>query len=64
MKFTPQTFNDLLALILMVVVVPGLWVAIGLKCLEIPDVLTGATIPVWTLIAQYYFRKKEGETPT
>jgi len=62
MKFIPQTFNDLLALVLMVLVIPGLWIAIGVKWLEIPDVLTGATIPVWTLIAQYYFRKKKSET--
>lgn len=56
-----KRFNDLLAIVLMVIVIPGLWVAIGLQYLDIPDVVTGATIPVWTLIAQHYFRKKETE---
>lgn len=59
-----RNFNDVLALLLMVFVVPGIWVAIGLGCLEVPDVIVGATIPVWTLIAQYYFRKARGSAST
>lgn len=62
-----KNFNDVLALLLMVLVIPGLWVAIGLKFLDIPEVVTGATIPAFTMILTYYFRKKppgEGENPS
>lgn len=61
MKFIPQNFNDLLALVLMVLIIPGLWVLVGRGIIQVPELITGATIPVWTLIAQFYFRKAQGE---
>ena len=52
--FKRRTFNDTLALILLVGI-PGLWVAN--KWLPIPAEVTGATIAGWTLVVQHYFRK-------
>ncbi|HLF05031.1 MAG TPA: hypothetical protein VI855_07415 [Dehalococcoidia bacterium] len=51
-----KTWNDRLSLLLLLGI-PALWVIdhwAGIR----PEAL-GATIPVWTLVAQYYFRKKE-----
>jgi hypothetical protein len=33
-----------------------------LKILELPDEVTGALIDTWTLLVQYYFRKKQRKT--
>jgi hypothetical protein len=62
-KFAPRTFNDFLCLVL-VGVISALWTLSGLKTLELPAEVTGALIVTWTLLIQYYFRKKQGETPT
>lgn len=51
-------FNNWLALALEVVIIPGLWIVTSLGIATIPDTVLGATISVWTMIAQYYFRKK------
>ena len=51
-------FRDLLALLMGVVVFPGIWVGQGLGFLMLPGEVIGATIAVETLITQYYFRKK------
>lgn len=59
-----KNFNDVLALLLMVLVIPGLWVATGLNYLDLPEVVLGATIPVWTLVAQYYYRRAPETPPT
>jgi hypothetical protein len=56
-----KTFNDRLALILLLLVIPGLWVAQGLNKIELPETVVGALIVTWTLIVQFYWRKKEGE---
>jgi len=45
-----------------VIVFPGLWALQGLGIVNIPEGVIGATIAIETLIAQFYFRKKEGET--
>ena len=53
-----KQFNDLLALITLIVIIPGMWVADGLGLLEINGAVIGATIMGWTLVLQYYFRRK------
>jgi len=56
-------FRNILALITLVVVIPGLWIATGLGHLALPGEIIGATIMSWGLLFQFYFRKapKEGE---
>ena len=55
-----KTFRDRLALILLVGI-PILWVLAG-TVVSLPEAALGATIVIWTLVAQFYFRKKaEGE---
>ena len=52
-----MTFNDFLALLLAVVVIPTLWIGQGLGELDLPGEVIGATITIETLITQYYYRK-------
>ena len=55
-----KTFRDRLALVL-VAGIPALWILAG-TIVSLPEAALGATIAVWTLVAQFYFRKKmEGE---
>jgi hypothetical protein len=54
-KFIPQSFNDFLAVTLMLGIII-LWVFVNL-----PAEVSGALIATWTLIVQYYFRKKSQE---
>lgn len=61
-KFAPQSFNDFLCLVL-VGLISALWTLSGLKTLELPAEVTGALIVTWTLLIQYYFRKKQNESP-
>lgn len=57
MKWLPRTWNDILA-ILLILGLPLYW------WLAVPnEMITGATIAVFTLVAQYYFRRAP-ETPT
>lgn len=56
-----KKFNDLLALLTIVAIIPGLWVAAGLNALTLPGEIIGATIMGWTLVLQYYFRRKPPE---
>lgn len=56
--------NDLLALLTLVVIIPGLWVVQGLGVVNMPGEVIGATIMGWTLVLQYYFRKKKEENNT
>jgi hypothetical protein len=51
-----KTFNDRLALLLLVVI-PVIWIVQGLGKLTLSPEVTGALIVTWTLIIQYYFRK-------
>ena len=55
-----KKFNDLLAILLGVVVIPGIWIGQGLGYLNLPGEVLGATIAGETLIIQFYFRR----TPT
>lgn len=58
-----KNFRDLLALLVGVIVFPGLWALQGLGIVAIPEGVIGATIAIETLIAQFYFRKSNTETP-
>jgi hypothetical protein len=60
-KFLPQTFNDLLCLVLIALIMTS-WILVGLKVLELPSEVTGTLIVTWTILVQYYFRKKNGTT--
>ncbi len=64
MIFKRANFNDTLALLLGVVVIPAMWILTSLKIVAVPDIVTGATISIETLIAQFYFRKAKDETPS
>ena len=52
-------FNDRIAFVLMFII-PGLWIAN--KWLGMPGEIIGATIMGWTLVLQYYFRKKASDS--
>jgi hypothetical protein len=58
-----KTWNDRLSIILLLLIV-GLWLGNAWLPKALNDSIIGATIVVFTLVAQYYFRKKEDETPT
>ena len=38
-----------------------LWILAGMKVLELPSEVTSALIVTWTILIQYYFRKKQSE---
>ena len=59
-KFIPQSFNDFLALVLILGIVI-LWLIQGCGKITLPPEVTGALIVTWTLIVQYYFRKAKTE---
>lgn len=56
-----KNVNDLIALISLIFVIPGLWVTVGLGHLTLPGEVIGATIMAWGLILQYYFRRAPNE---
>lgn len=56
-----KKFNDLLALITIAGIIPGLWIAQGIGLISLPGEVIGATIMGWTLLLQYYFRKRQEE---
>lgn len=56
-----MNFNNILALLIDVIIIPGLWFVNGLGLIQLPEAVLGASIVVWTLIAQFYFRKKANE---
>ncbi len=57
-----KQFNDQLGLLVMVLIMV-LWAAIGTGRIVIPGEVTGATIAVFTMVAQYYFRKAPPDAP-
>ena len=57
-RLMPQKFNDLLCLIL-IFMIGGLWILLGYRIIDLPSEVTGALIVTWTLLIQYYFRKKQ-----
>ena len=56
-----KNFRNLLALLVAVIVFPGIWTAQGLGLLNLPGEVLGATIAIETLIGQFYFRKANAE---
>ena len=56
-----KQFADRLAFLLMFLI-PGLWVVN--HWLVLPGEVIGATIVAWTLVIQFYFRKKDPDPPT
>ncbi len=61
-----RNVNDLIALLLLLVVIPALWVLTGTGAVKLPETVIGATIMGWTLVLQFYFRKspEEPKPPT
>uniref|UniRef100_A0A6M3KG10 Uncharacterized protein n=1 Tax=viral metagenome TaxID=1070528 RepID=A0A6M3KG10_9ZZZZ len=53
-----KNFNDLLAVLLGVGVIPIIWTLQGLGLVTLPGEILGATIAGETLIIQYYFRRQ------
>ena len=53
-----KRFRDLLALLIAVIIFPGIWIGQGLGWLVLPGEILGATIAIETLIAQFYWRKR------
>ena len=53
--------NDIIALLLLSIIIPGIWISEGIGKLELPGEIIGATIAGWTVILQYYFRKARAE---
>lgn len=57
-------YRDILASVLELGVIPALWAMHGYGFLALNEQVIGATIVVWSLVAQFYFRKAtsdEGE---
>ena len=59
-KLIPQNFNDLLALVL-VLLIPLLWILAGRGVIILPPEVLGALIVTWSLLIQYYYRKAKTE---
>lgn len=53
-----KTFNDLLALILVIMLII-LFALQGLNILNLPGEINGALIATFTLVIQFYFRKSK-----
>lgn len=53
-----KRINDLLAILILAVIFPALWILDGRGIIRLPGEVLGATIAAFTLIVQYYFRKK------
>lgn len=58
-----KTWNDRLSLILIVLIV-AMWIGGCWLPVPLPESVIGATIVVFTLVAQFYFRKREDDAPT
>jgi len=54
-----KNHRDLLSILLGVVVIPGIWITQGFNIITIPEIVIGATVSIETMIAMFYFRKKE-----
>jgi len=52
-----KNFRNVLALIL-IILIPALWLVSSLFT-ELSGEVLGASIAVWTLVAQFYFRKAQ-----
>jgi putative effector of murein hydrolase LrgA (UPF0299 family) len=56
-----KTWNDRLSLILIALIV-ALWLGNAWLPAPLPESVIGATIVVFTLVSQFYFRKAKDET--
>ena len=56
-----KNFRNLLALLIAVIVFPGIWIMQGLGMLTLPGEVIGMTIALETLVGQFYFRKASTE---
>jgi len=56
-KMIPQNFNDLLCILLIFLIVL-FWVLSGMDIVNLEEQVSGALIVTWTLLIQYYFRRK------
>ena len=54
-----MNFRNILALLTFVGMIPALWILEGTGIINVGDQVIGASIVMWTLIGQFYFRKKE-----
>ena len=54
-----MNFRNILALLAFIGMIPALWILEGKGVIHLGDTIIGATIVMWTLIGQFYFRKKE-----
>jgi hypothetical protein len=59
-----KRINDLLALLILVFIFPALWIMDGRGIIQLSGEVMGAMIAAFTLIVQYYFRKKTSESTT
>jgi len=60
-----KNFRNLLAILLGVIVIPGIWVLQGIGVLDLSGLeIMGATVVIETLIAQFYWRKAQKDEPT
>jgi hypothetical protein len=60
--FMLKRVNDLIALLTLTLILPGLWILNGRGIIQLTGEVIGATIAAFTLIIQYYFRKKPSGT--
>lgn len=56
--------NDVLALSLLLIILPGMWVADAYGIITLKGEIQGATIMGWTLVLQYYFRRRKPSEPS
>lgn len=56
-----KDFNDWLALMLFLII-PTLWFLDGFKVISLNGEVLGATIMGWTMVLQFYYRKRKGES--
>ena len=53
-----MNFRDVLGWFAVLMVIPFIWLSQGYGIIELPGEVIGATIAVWALVFQFYFRKK------
>lgn len=53
-----KNVRDIIALVLLIVVIPGLWILDALGALQLNGEVLGASIMAWGLVLQFYFRKQ------
>ena len=54
-----KNFRNLMALLVAVIIFPGIWIMQGLGLINVAGEIIGATIAGETLILQFFFRKRE-----